>query len=215
MFPIIPNHMVNGSSSTSIGKVSLSPSTNYTKSIWNIWTEDLLRNRRSDTGAAEPSKDGPVNRDQRLSHSKTESKLTSGSYAIETIPKDTKSRQFDHIDVTEEAVHQRRCFVGIDTSGYLVNDQRVSDSIWLRSLSLAYDTYSHNVQLEITSDHRLRLRVVKNLVIDEEIQLWFSDEILAILSIPFLTPVNILGKFSFTYKKKTRKCLESYKVCNN
>lgn len=141
----------------------------------------------SDNGAIESS-------DHRRTHIKTsEAKPSAGSYAMEAIPKDTTSRSFECIDVSEKSSQNRKCFVGIDETGYLLNDQRFAESSWLRRLSLAYDTYSHNAQLEITSDHRLRLRIVKNLVIDEEIQLWFSDDILAILSIPFLTPVNILG----------------------
>lgn len=141
--------------------------------------------------------------DQRRPHNKaTETSLANGSYVIEPIPKDTKSRPFNYIDVTKsefEQQQQQKLFVGTDSAGYLINDQRLSESVWLRTLSLAHDTYSHNAQLEITSDHRLRLRVVKNLVIDEEIQLWFSDDILAILSIPFLTPVNILGMFTLKF----------------
>lgn len=194
MFPIIPNHISGGPSAASIGKMSLNTATNYTRSIWNIWTEDVLRNKKSSSSDV-PSAE--CTSDHRRPQNKTaETKPENGSYVIEPIPKDTKSRPFSFIDMTklESEQQSQKLYVGIDTAGFLINDQRLSESLWLRNLSLAHDTYSHNAQLEITNDHRLRLRIVKNLVIDEEIQLWFSDDILAILSIPFLTPVNILGK---------------------
>lgn len=204
--------MSSGSAAASIGKVSLNTAANYTRSIWNIWTEDLLRNKRcspaSDVASGEYSSEGAAQagRDHRRALIKAaETGPANGSYVIEPIPKDTKSRSFGYIDVTKSELEQRqqKLLVGVDTAGYLVNDRRLSESVWLRSLSLAHDTYSHNAQLEITGDHRLRLRIVKNLVIDEEVQLWFSDDILAILSIPFLTPVNILGELIATPQPMT------------
>lgn len=141
--------------------------------------------------------ESPKHRDHKRSSThagKTESKSNRGSYAIETIPKDSRTRSFDCIDLKCEQVAKSKSFISIDSSGYITNDQSYSDSVWLRSLTLAHDTYSHNAQLEITSDHRLRVKIVKNLVIDEEILLWLSDEILAILTVPFLTPANILGE---------------------
>lgn len=197
--------MLNGTPSTSLEKMSLNPSNaNYSSAFWNVWTEDFLRRKYISTASnnclqlnhsIESMTTDVKNRDSKRTF-KIESKPNRGSYAIETIPKDSKSRSFDCINLNGE--HDAKCksFISIDSSGYIANDQNYSESVWLRSLSLADDTYSHNAQLEITSDHRLRVRTVKNLVIDEEIQLWFSDEILAILMVPFfLTPANILGKF--------------------
>lgn len=199
MFPIIPSHILNGTPSTSIGRVPINSSTtNYTKSFWNVWTEDFLRRKciSATTSVSDASESIEIkHRDHKRSIIKTEIKSNHGSYAIETIPKDTKSRSFDCIDISSEQPINCKSFISIDSTGYLSNDQRLTESIWLKSLTLAYDTYSHNAQLEITNDHRLRVKIVKNLVVDEEIQLWFSDEILAMLSVPFLTPVNILGKF--------------------
>lgn len=203
MFPIIPTHMLNGTPSTSLGKIALNPTnSSYSNAFWNVWTEDFLRRKCISTTT---SNDCLTNhsieamtevKNQRDSKRiKIETKPIRGSYAVEAIPKDSKTRSFDCIDLSGEYEVKCKSFISIDTSsGYIVNDQHYSESMWLRSLTLAHDTYSHNAQLEITSDHRLRVKIVKQLVIDEEIQLWFSDEILAILSVPFLTPANILGK---------------------
>lgn len=200
MFPIIPAHMLNGTPSTSIGKMA-SASANYSNAFWDIWTEDFLR-RKYISAASNDSMNHPADsmaevkvRENKCSFNKMQINLNTGSYALETIPKDAKTRPFECIDVSSGEVAKCKSFISIDASGIIVNDQKFSESVWLRSLTLAHDTYSHNAQLEITSDHRLRVKVVKNLVIDEEIQLWFSDEILAILTIPFLTPANILGNF--------------------
>lgn len=199
MFPIIPTHMLNGTPSTSLGKMALNPTnSSYTNAFWNVWTEDFLRRKyisnNSNQCLTNHSIEAMTEVKRDTKRIKVEPKPNRGSYAIEAIPKDTKTRSFDCIDLNGEQEAKCKSFISIDTSGYIVNDQHYSESVWLRSLTLADDTYSHNAQLEITSDHRLRVKIVKHLVIDEEIQLWFSDEILAILTVPFLTPANILGK---------------------
>lgn len=207
MFPIIPTHMLtNGSpSSSSIGKIS-PVNTDYSNTIWNIWTDELLRRKYISAASNDCVIEHPIandsiadskhHRDTKRSMVKTETNRNHGSYALETIAKDSKSRPFDCIDIAGAQVVKCKSFISIDASGFVANDQNFPESVWLRSLTIAHDTYSHNAQLEITSDHRLRVKIVKHLVIDEEIQLWFSDEILAIMSIPFLTPANILGKYS-------------------
>lgn len=194
--------MLNGTPTTSFGKMAVnSANSSYSNSFWNIWTEDFLRTKyvpaTSSDSLGNHSIDEHKIRDTKRTAVKKESQshLNSGSYAIETIPKDSKTRPFDCIDTNRGHLAKIKSFINIDSSGYIVNDQHLAESVWLQSLTLARDTYSHNAQLEITGDHRLRVKIVKNLVIDEEIQLWFSDEILAIIAIPFLAPANILGNY--------------------
>lgn len=204
MFPIIPAHMLNGAPSTSLGKITMNSTTNsnYSNAFWNVWTEDFLRKKYISATSTECLTNHSIDsitdqnhRDNKRSIGvKIEPKPNRGSYAIEAIPKDSRTRSFDCINLKGEQVAKSKSFVSIDSTGYILNDQNYTESIWLRSLTLAHDTYSHNAQLEITRDHRLRVKIVKNLVIDEEILLWFSDEIIAILAVPFLTPANILGK---------------------
>lgn len=206
MFPIIPAHMVNGAPPTSLGKMALTTSSaSYSNAFWNVWTEDFLKRKYISTSSSDSLTNHSIesltelkNRD--VKRVKIEPKSNKGSYAIETIPKDAISLPFDCIDLSGEDANSKS-FISIDSAGYIRNDHNYSESVWLRSLTLAHDTYSHNAQLEISSDHRLRVKIVKNLVIDEEIQLWFSDEILVILAVPFLTPANILGMI-FTLPKE-------------
>lgn len=206
MFPIIPAHMLGGAtSSATMGKMALNSSNgNYTNTFWNIWTEDFLRRKYISSASSEfnaisvsEASDIKTTRDNNCRKTMTkniETKLNKGSFAIEAIPKDSRTRSFDCIDIHDGKSIDDKTYISIDSSGFIHNNQNYSISLWLRSLSLAHDTYSHNAQLEVTSDHRLRIKIVKNLVRDEEILLWFSDEVLAIFGIPFLTPANILGK---------------------
>lgn len=197
--------MLNGTPSTSLGKMALNGPTNsnYSNAFWNVWTEDFLRRKYISTASSDCLTNHSIDamtevKSRDSKRIKFEPKPIRGSYAIEAIPKESKTRSFDCIDLNGEQEAKSKSFISIDSSGFIVNDQHYTESLWLRSLTIAHDTYSHNAQLEITSDHRLRVKIVKHLVIDEEIQLWFSDEILAILTVPFLTPANILG-MSFTY----------------
>lgn len=203
--------MLNGSPSTSIGKLPLNPtSANYTNAFWNVWTEDFLRRRYLSTASSDRSDEMTVGtkstetKNRTVTQVKVEPKSNKGSYAIGPIPKDARTRSFDGIELDGKQIVNNRSFIAADSNGYISNDQNYLDSVWCQSLSLAHDTYSHNAQLEIASDHRLRVKIVKNLVAEEEIQLWFSEEILAILGIPFLTPTNILGKiFDYLITKRS------------
>lgn len=200
--------LTNGSpSSSSIAKMTPA-NTDYSNTIWNIWTDEFLRRKYISAASNECMVEHPITatdstadtkqRDSKRLSAKTETNRNSGSYALDAIPKDSKSRPFECIDITCAQEITCKSFISIDAAGFVVNDQHFPENVWVRSLTIAHDTYSHNAQLEITSDHRLRVKIVKHLVIDEEIQLWFSDEILAIMSIPFLTPANILGKFGLS-----------------
>lgn len=205
--------MTNGSpSSSSIAKITPS-NANYSNTIWNIWTDELLRRKYISAASNECVIERPITTDsitdtkhrdhKRSMVVKNVATRNHGSYTLEAIPKDSKSHSFECIHITDAQAIKCKSFISINGSGFIVNDQNFSESVWVRSLSIAHDTYSHNAQLEITSDHRLRVKIVKDLVIDEEIQLWFSDEILAIMAIPFLTPANILGKFKLLLVKKS------------
>lgn len=67
---------------------------------------------------------------------------------------------------------------------------------WVRALRLSDDCHSYNVQLRIEplNNSKLVLQVVRPIEAGEELLLWFSEDILAILQIVFLTPANIQGK---------------------
>ncbi|KAI4464953.1 hypothetical protein MML48_3g00007039 [Holotrichia oblita] len=100
--------------------------------------------------------------------------------------------------------------VGVNTFGTieLENNSKTtwSDDIhWIRALRLSDDCHSYNVQLRLLSSPKqstssssisepsLLLQCVRPISPGQELLLWFSEEILAMLQIVFLTPANIQG----------------------
>lgn len=78
------------------------------------------------------------------------------------------------------------------------------DRQWIAHARLADDMHGNNAVIEVQrkqtmatsiADGRqtaeLRVRVLRDVLVGEELQLWFSEELLAMLSIPFLTPAQI------------------------
>jgi len=69
------------------------------------------------------------------------------------------------------------------------------DSRWLLEARLADDCHSYNVLLQRSgAGNSLVLYVVKSIRNGEELQLWFSEQMLVLLAVPFLTPLNIQGR---------------------
>jgi hypothetical protein len=68
------------------------------------------------------------------------------------------------------------------------------DSRWLLEARLADDCHSYNVLLQRGgASNTVVLYVVKSIRNGEELQLWFSEQMLVLLAVPFLTPLNIQG----------------------
>ncbi|KAG4077430.1 hypothetical protein HA402_002857 [Bradysia odoriphaga] len=81
--------------------------------------------------------------------------------------------------------------------GYLQTIDKTPEHTWIKHLKLSTDTHSNNVILELFNNE-LCVRTIRNINVNEEVMLWFSEEILAAMHIPFLTPVNIRGKNTYT-----------------
>nr|XP_022908456.1 zinc finger and SCAN domain-containing protein 20 [Onthophagus taurus] len=88
------------------------------------------------------------------------------------------------------------------------------DIHWIRALRLSDDCHSYNIQLRLltstkqsTSSIRsnfqssLVLQCVRPIEPGQELLLWFSEEILAMLQIVFLTPSNIQGQKKYVCTK--------------
>lgn len=101
--------------------------------------------------------------------------------------------------------------IGTNSRGYLeimTSTSEQSSRVWRNFPSLAPDIHSSNIHLEVNPprlaggelDKRLDsfvLKVTKNIPLGGELLLWFSEEILAIIDMPFLTPKNITGTITF------------------
>lgn len=84
--------------------------------------------------------------------------------------------------------------LAVDSDGYLrAYGETTTHAFWVKSMNIARDTYSYNALLEITGDRKLCLKIVKNIASGDEVLLWFTEEILAVMGVPFLTPANIQG----------------------
>lgn len=113
-----------------------------------------------------------------------------GAVALCSLTKDAKSKEFREIDVDGR---NEELLIAADASGRLTS-ANYDEQFWIRKFNISQDTHCNSALLEITSDHKLCLRIVKNVPQNEEILLWFSENVLAEMNIPFLTPSNIQGK---------------------
>jgi hypothetical protein len=69
------------------------------------------------------------------------------------------------------------------------------DSRWVLEARLADVCHSYNVVLQRGgASNTVVLQVVRTIRRGEELQLWFSEQMLVVLAVPFLTPLNIQGK---------------------
>ncbi|XP_017876451.1 transcription factor hamlet-like [Ceratina calcarata] len=81
-----------------------------------------------------------------------------------------------------------------DANGHLYCvDGDVNTSCWLKIVSFAKDCQSCNVILAL-SDKGVILRATRCITPGEPLLMWFTESILAMLNIPFLTPANIQGQ---------------------
>jgi hypothetical protein len=64
---------------------------------------------------------------------------------------------------------------------------------WLRNVRVADDIPGANVLLDMMDD-KIELKAIKSISAGDELLLWFSEEILSFMGIPFLTPSNIQGE---------------------
>jgi hypothetical protein len=70
---------------------------------------------------------------------------------------------------------------------------------WVLHTRLADDCHSYNVMLQTSgASNTVTLHVVRSISSGEELQLWFSEQVLATLGVPFLTPLNIQGNSVLT-----------------
>ncbi|XP_023310486.1 zinc finger protein 226 [Anoplophora glabripennis] len=103
--------------------------------------------------------------------------------------------------------------VGINSNGTIELDEKCKDvwdnnTHWVRALRLSDDCHSYNMQLrlqpayqrpttslaKLTQIPKLMLQAVRPIEAGQELLLWFSEDILAMLQIVFLTPANIQGQ---------------------
>lgn len=193
MFPIIPSHMLR--QPTPVNRSPLGGDRN----LWTVWTDSLLnRNDFSQNFRAVKLESTSA---ECISESESDggrsSIQISGCYSSESIPKDSCSYTVENFEMCSPIKDscEKHIRLRVTTSGMLQSERNIPDHEWIRSIKLSNDTHSNNAILETTDHKQLRVRIIRNVQPGEEILLWFSEEILALMYIPFLTPANIRGKF--------------------
>ncbi|XP_049299970.1 zinc finger protein 48 [Anopheles funestus] len=99
------------------------------------------------------------------------------------------------------------------STGLLTANESVTamkSSNWIRSIRLASDVRSFNALLELTTTHLLRVRLTGDVNNGEELKLWFSEDVIAHMQIPFLTPINIQRQNCYV----CHLCQKSYEYPN-
>lgn len=108
---------------------------------------------------------------------------------------------FDQLSMSDEKL-PKKFSVSVQADGVIApQEPTIKHKFWIRSIRIADDIPGANVLLDVRDD-KVELKAIKQISIGEELLLWFSEEILGFMAIPFLTPANIQGKSSFLKMKK-------------
>lgn len=92
--------------------------------------------------------------------------------------------------------------IGIDNNGYLSvsKEKEPSNYHWIQSIRFSNDCHSYNAKLCLQKNTdgmdpntKIIVEITRPIKAGHELQLWFSEDVLAILQMAFLTPANIQG----------------------
>ncbi|GBP19766.1 PR domain zinc finger protein 13 [Eumeta japonica] len=120
--------------------------------------------------------------------------------ALRGLPRDRVSRAFriEEINGKLEELKHKHIYLDLDKRGYLIaSSQGVTlPSVAFAATPLAGDVQNRNLELFL-DDEEWRIRLLKDVAPEQTIELWFSEDVLAKLDMPFLTPKNIKGRKSY------------------
>lgn len=115
-------------------------------------------------------------------------------FALDQIAKNTISHQFAFSQVLSETNLPKKFNVNVQSDGHLApQDAAIKTKFWIRNVRIADDTPGANAILGFCDD-QIELKVIKSINANEEILLWFTEEVISFMGIPFLTPSNIQGE---------------------
>lgn len=125
---------------------------------------------------------------------KFSAKVEKGVFLAENIGKNSVSSSFMFNDISMDLNFPSRFSVKIGSDNKVIPvESAIGNRFWIRNIRLANDIPSANASLELRNE-RLEVIVTKDLNVNEELLMWFSDELMSLLGIPFLTPANIQGQ---------------------
>lgn len=119
----------------------------------------------------------------------------SGIIASQNIGKDSRSEGFCTTNLISSPLFMSNQkddiveYCDMDSKGYI---RCVTSSSWIRKIKFSEDVHSYNCVIERSCDS-VSIRAIKEITRGEELVAWFSEEVLILMAIPFLTPANIQG----------------------
>lgn len=121
-----------------------------------------------------------------------ESFVTAGS----VIEKNSLSHQynFDQVLIDHHVPKKFSVMTHNIDSHIVPQDPLLRNKFWIRNIRIADDIPGANVMLHFHDD-RVELKAIKSVNVGEELLLWFSEEIISFMGIPFLIPGNIQGAY--------------------
>lgn len=203
MFPIIPSHLLRQTAPATRSPLS------GDHHLWSVWTDNILNGNNFARHRQDTKLESPVVECGSESESEGD-RSAPGCFAGTAIPKGCTSRAVENFELyaAVKDLHDKHIRLRPNSLGTLQAEANVSDHHWIKSMKLSNDTYSNNAILETCNQKQLHVRIIRNVQPGEEILLWFSEEILAWMYIPFLTPANIRGEWEIILLKISNQISE-------
>ncbi|XP_023035721.2 sal-like protein 4 [Drosophila willistoni] len=148
------------------------------------------------TGATAPASTASTNSTTMLTKRGRRDALRPGVYTLQYTTKDT----FSNTVATSDLINSSAMPTDITRSHCQIsasNGELIMSASLLRQIKLSEDIYSFNAIFEL-SGGQVRIRLVRDVARDDEIVAWFGEELVLLMGIPFLTPLNIQGNNRYT-----------------
>lgn len=111
----------------------------------------------------------------------------------EFILRNSTSHQFAFDQVIIDNNLPRKFSVNTHNNHLVVpQEQHLRNKFWIKNIRIADDIPGANVILHFVED-KIELKAIKSIDSGEELMMWFSEEIISFMNIPFLVPGNIQG----------------------
>lgn len=126
------------------------------------------------------------------SNNNTENCVTASEY----IEKDSLSHQFgfDQVLIDNNLPKVFNLIPHTIDGTIIPHEPILRNKFWVKNIRIADNIPSANVILHFRDD-RVELKAVKSINVNDELLMWFSEEVISFMGIPFLIPGNIQGKF--------------------
>lgn len=113
------------------------------------------------------------------------------------LPKNICTRDFSVRELILENPDTIPNKIVISPHGFVCVKSDMDTHQWVKYTRIANGVHEHNAILVRSYGSYLKLKVVKDIKVDEEILLWFSEEVQSMMGISYLGLENIQGSIKF------------------